>query len=258
MSQYQSERSAEERAGDGRGPERRRWRMQPTLLTLEDRRLLSTCTVNSTGDSGSGSGLVGDLRYCITQANSAGGDRDDHLRPDSLQHAADDHPDRHPARAERHERDRDDHGTVGGRDDQRQQREPGVPGRPERHRVDLGTDDQRGPVPPATAAACTTRGTTTLIDCTVSGNTAGNGGGTAQGGGIFNSGTLSLTNSTISGNRPPTATTTPVYGGGIFNSGLLTVTGSTISGNSARISRRRRHRELRRHGHADRHDRRRQ
>ena len=29
--------------------------------------------VNSTGDSGSGSDGLGELRYCITQANSAGG-----------------------------------------------------------------------------------------------------------------------------------------------------------------------------------------
>src|SRR6478609_3789198 len=52
---------------------KRRRRLQPTLLVLEDRRLLSTFTVNSTGDTGTGSGLVGDLRYCITKANSAGG-----------------------------------------------------------------------------------------------------------------------------------------------------------------------------------------
>jgi hypothetical protein len=52
---------------------RKRRRMQPTLLVLEDRRLLSTYTVNSTGDTGTGIGLIGDLRYCITQANSAGG-----------------------------------------------------------------------------------------------------------------------------------------------------------------------------------------
>ena len=38
-------------------------------------------------------------------------------------------PDRRPARAERHERDRDDHGPGGGRDDQRRRAEPGVPGR---------------------------------------------------------------------------------------------------------------------------------
>src|SRR6185295_10458316 len=30
-------------------------------------------TVNDLGDSGAGSGTTGDLRYCITQANAAGG-----------------------------------------------------------------------------------------------------------------------------------------------------------------------------------------
>ena len=58
---------------EARKHRRRRWRLQPSLLALEDRRLLSTFTVNSTGDTGTGSGLVGDLRYCITQANAAGG-----------------------------------------------------------------------------------------------------------------------------------------------------------------------------------------
>ena len=41
----------------------------PTLLALEDRRLLSTFTVNSTLDDGS----VGTLRWAVGQANSAGG-----------------------------------------------------------------------------------------------------------------------------------------------------------------------------------------
>jgi hypothetical protein len=40
---------------------------------LEDRLTPSTYTVTSTGDTGAGSGLSGDLRYCITQANSNGG-----------------------------------------------------------------------------------------------------------------------------------------------------------------------------------------
>src|SRR6516165_6006014 len=40
---------------------------------LEDRAVPSTFTVNGTGDSGTGSGLVGDLRYCITQANANAG-----------------------------------------------------------------------------------------------------------------------------------------------------------------------------------------
>jgi hypothetical protein len=49
---------------------RDRRRLQPTVLNLEDRKLLSTFTVDSTGDTGSGSGTSGDLRYCINQANS--------------------------------------------------------------------------------------------------------------------------------------------------------------------------------------------
>ncbi len=45
-------------------------RFLPGLEALEDRWVPSTFTVNSTGDLGTGSGLVGDLRYCIAQANS--------------------------------------------------------------------------------------------------------------------------------------------------------------------------------------------
>jgi hypothetical protein len=49
------------------------------------------------------------------------------------------------------------------------------------------------------------------------------------GGGIHNSGTLTITNSTISDNSAPSFG----YGGGIHNSGMLTVASSTISGNTA-------------------------
>ncbi len=65
-------------------------------------------------------------------------------------------------------------------------------------------------------------GTLTVTNSTVSGNVA------TKGGGIFNDGTLTVTNSTISGNRG-------LLGGGISNwsSSTLTVTNSTISGNKA-------------------------
>ena len=46
----------------------RRWR--PVLEGLEDRVLLATFTVVDLGDGGVGSGLRGDLRYCIDAANS--------------------------------------------------------------------------------------------------------------------------------------------------------------------------------------------
>jgi hypothetical protein len=67
-----------------------------------------------------------------------------------------------------------------------------------------------------------------VSDCTVSGNSAG------AGGGIYNLGnaTLTVTNSTLSGNSAS------LGGGGIYNAGsgspaALTVTNSTLSGNSA-------------------------
>jgi CSLREA domain-containing protein/uncharacterized repeat protein (TIGR01451 family) len=52
-----------------------------------------------------------------------------------------------------------------------------------------------------------------------------------QGGGIFNAGTLTLTNSTVSGNT--VNGTQPDQGGGIYNSGSLTVTNCAFSGNTA-------------------------
>ncbi|MGA2848437.1 MAG: Ig-like domain-containing protein [Terracidiphilus sp.] len=67
-------------------------------------------------------------------------------------------------------------------------------------------------------------GTLTINNSTISGNSA-NGG---FGGGMVNTGTLALKNSTISGNSAATG-----QGGGIFNSGTLTVTNSTIAGNAA-------------------------
>ncbi len=45
-------------------------RLRPLLEILEDRTLLSTYTVNALTDSGTGSGLTGDLRYCVTHATS--------------------------------------------------------------------------------------------------------------------------------------------------------------------------------------------
>ena len=56
--------------------------------------------------------------------------------------------------------------------------------------------------------------------------------GTGNGGGIGNSGTLTLTNSTVSGNFATSHS--GEVGGGILNVGTLTVTNSTVSGNTAR------------------------
>ncbi|MGH7885179.1 MAG: choice-of-anchor Q domain-containing protein, partial [Thermodesulfobacteriota bacterium] len=67
-------------------------------------------------------------------------------------------------------------------------------------------------------------GTLTITNSTISGNTTND-----DGGGIYlNDGTVTITNSTISGN------TADDEGGGIYiNDGTVTITNSTISGNSA-------------------------
>jgi predicted outer membrane repeat protein len=66
-------------------------------------------------------------------------------------------------------------------------------------------------------------GTLTVSNCTVTGNTAG-----TDGGGIYNNrGTMAVTGSIISGNSVDSS------GGGIYNFvGILTITGSTLSDNS--------------------------
>src|ERR1022692_4099399 len=75
-------------------------------------------------------------------------------------------------------------------------------------------------------------GTLTLTNCTLSGNSAINGsgpGGGGFGGGIFNDGTLTLNQCTLSGNGGPY-----LRGGGIFNDGTLTLNQCTLSGNYAK------------------------
>ena len=163
-----------------------------------------------------------------------------------VQYAADDHPDRQPARAEQHDRDGDDHGPAGGRDGQRRRAEPGVPGRRECHGVHLGTDDhrrQRWLI----GGGLYNYGTTTLTNCTVSGNSASNGGGLYDGGG-----TTTLTNCTVSGNSASNGGggSTAWHdhadqlhrqrqlrhgsGGGLYDTGgTTTLTNCTVSGNSA-------------------------
>ncbi|HEV8065875.1 MAG TPA: right-handed parallel beta-helix repeat-containing protein, partial [Acidimicrobiales bacterium] len=206
---------------------KRRWRLQPTLLALEDRRLLSTWTVTSTLDDGS----TGTLRWAIGQANSAGGAETINFDPTvfatpqtitlngtqlELSDTTGTETVTGPAAGV----------TVSGNNASRVfQVDPGVTASISGLTISAGQTDSAG-------AGMFNSGNTTLIDCTISGNTAGTGSGTAQGGGIDNNGTLSLTSSTISGNRAY-GYYDYSHGGGIENSGLLTVTGSTIWGNSA-------------------------
>jgi hypothetical protein len=73
-------------------------------------------------------------------------------------------------------------------------------------------------------------GTLTLTDCVLSGNSifgeSRNGGG-----GVYNTGTLTVTASTLSNNSAGLHGS----GGGIYNAGTVSITGSALSGNSADI-----------------------
>jgi fibronectin-binding autotransporter adhesin len=76
--------------------------------------------------------------------------------------------------------------------------------------------------------------TMNLVDCSVINNFAqGNGGASGGGGGgIFNDGTLTVTDSTVSGNTA-FGSNFGAIGGGILNDGTLTLTNSTIANNAS-------------------------
>ena len=66
----------------------------------------------------------------------------------------------------------------------------------------------------------------TAISGTISADTISGGASNNYGGGIYNTGTLTLKESTVSGNGA-------VKGGGIYSTGTLSLKGSTVSGNYA-------------------------
>lgn len=75
-------------------------------------------------------------------------------------------------------------------------------------------------------------GTLTVNNSTISGNTARGGGSAGLGGGIGNLGTLTVNNSTVNRNTV-SGPFGAGFGGGIGNGGTLTVNNSTITGNTA-------------------------
>jgi hypothetical protein len=75
-------------------------------------------------------------------------------------------------------------------------------------------------------------GTLTLSNSTVSGNLSA-GTGNSYGGGIYSSGTLTVRDSTVSGNLVLAPYGSGSYGGGVYNGGTLTVSDSTVSDNEA-------------------------
>ncbi len=215
---------------------------RPALEVLEGRALLSTFTVNSLGDAGSGSGNSGDLRYCVSQANA--NDQANSIVFDStlfstpqtitlsgsqlaLTDPAGTQTITGPAAAV----------TISGGGNSRVfQVDPGVTASISGLTISGGSAVGAG-------GGLVNYGTTTLTDCTLSGNTVVDPGGNytlqGDGGAVFNGQTapnsdgktygaanLTLTDCTLSGN-------TASSGGAFCNSGMAYLTDCTLSGNSA-------------------------
>src|SRR5262245_27270408 len=162
-------------------------KVRPRLEVLEDRSLLSVCLADRLTDLGEGKDFVGDLRYCVTEAQDE----------DSIQFLV--------------------KGTIN----------------LTRALPDLTRSISiEGPGADLLTVRRNTGGDYRIFtvgsSATVrlSGLTISNGFTFGQtGGGISNSGTLTISNSTISRNSA-------FEGGGIFNSGTLVVNYSTLTGNT--------------------------
>jgi hypothetical protein len=208
-----------------RRPARQRPRARLSLEALEDRTLPSTFVVDRLTDTGAGAGLAGDLRYCIGQANASPGD-------DSITFSVT--------------------GTINlagalpslssnidlegpGASSLTVQRDTG--GNYRIFTVDSGATVVLYGLTITQGAAVYgggifNQGTLTLTNATVSGNYVA-GYYAYGGGGIYNSGTLTLNNATVSGNYSYGAGYDGYSGGGgIYNSGTLTLNNTTVSGNS--------------------------
>ena len=189
---------------------------RPRLEVLESRTLLSFagCIVDRLTDTGAGSGLMGDLRYCIT--NVTDGDAIIFAVQGTINLTAALPDLTHSISIE---------GT--GADQMTVRRDTG--GNYRIFHVSSGVNVRisgltvnNGNTNDIGGGGIYNNGTLTVTDSVVQGNSA-----LHSGGGILNSGMLTVSNSTISGN-------TAFNGGGIADIGTPTVSNSTISGNTSR------------------------
>ena len=208
------------RSGRGTIEGRQRRRMRPTLMALEDRRLLATFTVNNTLDDGS----AGSLRWAVSQANSTGGD--DTIDFDTGVFAT---PQKITLLQDNIQlTDTTGTETIIG---------------PAAGLTVTGNGGTRlfwvfggvtasisdvtiaGGISAGDGGGVLNQGTLTLSYCTVRDNWAAN--ISSTGGGIYNQGALTLFACVLHDNNAT------VDGGGIFNQGTATITDSTLYGNSA-------------------------
>jgi hypothetical protein len=197
---------------------RRRERWRPRLEVLESRTLLSVFTVDHLTDDGMGSGLAGDLRYCLTNATSGqdiitfgvtGTINLTGALPDLTASVRIAGPGANRLTVRR---------NTGGR-----YRVFTVPAGVTVHLAGLTVAN--GYPAGLDGGGINNKGTLTVEHSAITGN---------AGLGIFNTGTLTVTSSTVSGNMTGIGNDADeAFGGGVYNNGSLTVTNSTIAGNTA-------------------------
>ena len=172
---------------------------------LEGRALLSltTWTVNSLGDAGTGSGTSGDLRYVITQADQTTGNNTINFAVTGTITLNSALPDLS--------------NTTGLTDIEG----PGSASLTVARNSASGTPDFR-------IFTVDTNAIVKFVGLTIAGGLSD-----TDGGGIFNTGTVTLIDSTVSDNSTSVlGVWTNFGGGGIYNSGAMTLTDSTVIGNS--------------------------
>jgi hypothetical protein len=220
---------------------RRRPAVQPTrchrprlrvweVESLEGRVLLSTFTVDSLADTGTGSGTSGDLRYVVTHADQTPGDNTIDFTVTGTIALSSVLPDL---------------GGTGGLIDVEGPgaasltvARSGAAGTPKFRifTVASGADVKivgltiAGGSVIGQGGGIDNDGTLTVSDSIIANNSANGGSRFGTGGGIFNDGTLTISDSTIANNSGGVAA--PGAGGGVFNSGTLSVSDTTIANNS--------------------------
>ena len=190
---------------------------RPLIELLEDRTVPSIYTVNALTDNGTGgsgtgigSGLAGDLRYCVTHATS-GSDTITFGVTGTIKLAI----------------------PLGYLNASVAIQGPGASQLTVEHDPANGyswgifavgsaaTVEISGLTMANGTGSITNYGTLTVTGCILSGNTS-----TTGGGAIDNNGTLTINNSTLSGNFDYYS-----GGGALYNTGMLTINNSTLSGN---------------------------
>ena len=202
-------------------------RRRLTLEPLECRALLSATiwTVNSLGDTGTGSGQSGDLRYCIIQADQTNGDNTINFSVTGTITLFSALPDLSNTTGVMDIEGRGAESLTVTRSSALGTPDFGIFAVDSGANVELvGLTITGGKT--ITGGGVHNNGALTVSDCTIADNTATLSESSGGGGGILNNGKMTVTNCSIDNNSGDDS------GGGIANGGTMSISDSTIASNT--------------------------